>query len=112
MIAGMINNKKLNPIVTELLTTGRKRGISIVFIAQSCFKVSKDARLNSAHFFIMKIPNKGELQLIAADHSSDIGFKDFIKIYKKCTAQPYSILVDDTSLPSGNPLRFRKSILE
>ena len=82
----MINNKKLNPIVTELLTTDRKLDISIAFITQSCFKVPKDARLNSAHFLIMKIPNKGELREIAADHSSDIGFKDFIKIYKKCTA--------------------------
>ena len=86
MIADMINNKKLNPVETELLTMGRKLGISIASITQSCFKVPKDARLNSAHFFIMKIPNKGELREIAADHSSDIGFKDFIKIYKKCTA--------------------------
>ena len=54
----MINNKKLNPIVTELFTTGRKLNISIVFITQSYFKVPKDGRLNSTHFFIMKIPIK------------------------------------------------------
>ena len=58
MIADMINNKKLNPIVTELFIRGRKLNISIVFITQSYFKVPKDVRLNSTHFFIMKILNK------------------------------------------------------
>ena len=83
MIADMINNKRLNPIVTELFIRGRKVGISIAFITQSYFKVPKDVRLNSTHFFIMKIPNKRDLQQIALNHSSDIDFKDFIKIYKK-----------------------------
>ena len=50
MIADMINNKKLNSVVTELFIRGRKLNISIVFITQSYFKVPKDARLNSAHF--------------------------------------------------------------
>ena len=62
MIADMINNKKLDSTVTELFIRGRKRNISIVFITQSYFKVPKDVRLNSTHFFIMKIPNKRELQ--------------------------------------------------
>ena len=62
MIADMINNNKLNSIVTEFFIRGRKINISIVFIAQSYFKVPKDVRLNSTHFFIMKIPNKRELQ--------------------------------------------------
>ena len=57
MIADMINNKKLNPVVTELFIRGRKLNISIVFITQSYFKVPKDVRLNSTHFFILKIPN-------------------------------------------------------
>ena len=70
MIADMINNKKLNSIVTELFIRGRKLNISIVFITQSYFKVPKDVRLNSTHFFIMKILNKRELQQIALDHSS------------------------------------------
>ena len=61
MIADMINNNKLNPIVTEFFIRGRKLNISIVFITQSYFKVPKDVRLNSRHFFIMKIPNKREL---------------------------------------------------
>ena len=82
MIADMINNKKLNPTVTDLFIKGRKLNISIVFITPSYFKVPKDVRLNCTHFFIMKIPNKRELQQVALNHSSDIDFKDFIKIYK------------------------------
>ena len=108
IIADMINNNKLNPIVTELFIRGRKLNISIVFITQSYFKVPKDVRLNS---FIMKIPNKRELQQTALNHSSDIDFKDFIKIYKKYTKEPYSFLVNGTTLPSDDPLRFRKNLL-
>ena len=111
MIADMVNNKRLNPIVTELFIRGRKLNISIVFITQSYFKVPKDVRLNSTHFFIMKILNKRELQQIALNHSSDIDFKDFIKIFKKYTAESYSFLVNDTTLPSDDPLRFRKNFL-
>ena len=102
-IADMINNKKLNPIVAELLIRGRKLNISIAFITQSYFTVPKDVRLNSTQFFITKITNKGELQRIALNHSLDINFKDFMKIYKKCTAEPYSFSVNDTTLPSDNP---------
>ena len=65
MIADTINNKKLNSVVTELFIIGRKLHISLAFITQSYFKVPKDVRPNSTHFFIMKIPNKGELQQIA-----------------------------------------------
>ena len=111
MIADMINNKKLDSIVTELFIRGRKLNFSIVFITQSYFKVPKDVRLNSTHFFIMKIPNKRELQQIALNHSSDIDFKDSMKIYKKYTKEPNSFLVNDTTLPSDDPLRFRKNLL-
>ena len=90
---------------------GRKLNISIVFITESYIKVPKDFRRNSTHFFIMKIPNKRGLQQIALNHSSDIDFKDFIKIYKKYTAEPYSFLINDTTLPSDDPLRFRKNLL-
>ena len=112
MIADMINNKKLNPVVTESFIRGRKLNVSIVFITQSHFKVPKDVRLNSTHFFIMKIPNKRELQQISLNHSSDIDFKDFMKIYKKCTAESYSFLVNNTTLPSDDSLRFRKNLLK
>ena len=72
----------------------------------------KEVRVNSTHFFIMKIPNERELQQIALNYSSDIDFNGFIRIYKKCTAEPYSFLVNDTSLPSENPLRFRKNLFK
>ena len=111
MIADMINNNKLNPIVMELFIKGRKLNISIVFITQSYFKVPKDVRLNSTHFFVMKISNKRKLQQIALNHSSDIDFKNFMQIYKTCTTEPYSFLVNDTTLPSDDPLRFRKNLL-
>ena len=104
MIADMINNDKLNPIVTELFIRGSKLNISIVFITQSYFKVPKDVRLNHTHFFIMKI------QQTALNHSSDTDFKDFMNIYKKYTKEPYSFLVNDTTLPSDDPLRFRKNL--
>ena len=91
---------------------GRKIGVSIVFIIQSYFKVPKNVRSNSIHFFVMKIPNKTELQQVALNYSSDVDFQDFIKIYKKCTAEPYSFLVNDTTLPSDGPLRLRKNLLK
>ena len=80
MITDMINNKKLNSIVTELFLRGRKLNISLVFITQSYFKVPKDVRLNTTKFFIMKIPNKRELQQIPINHSSNIDFKEFINM--------------------------------
>ena len=110
MIADMINNKKLNSIVTELFIRGRKLNISLVFITQSYFKVPKDVRLNTTHFFILKIPTERELQQIAKNHSSDIDFKDFVRIYKKCMDKPFSFLVSDTTFASNDPLRFRKNL--
>ena len=110
MIADLINNKKLNAVVTELFIRSRKLNISLVFITESYFKVPKDVRLNFTHVFIMKIPNKTELQQIALNHSSDISSKDFFKIYKKYTAEPNYFLVNDPMLASGNPLRFRKNL--
>ena len=110
MIADMISNKKLNSIVTELFIICRKLNISLVFISQSYFKVPKDVRNNSTHIVIIKVLNKRELQQIAINHSSDIDYKYFIGIYRKCTDKPYSFLVIDTTLPSNNLLRFRKNL--
>ena len=59
----------------------------------------------------MKIPSKGELQQIVLNHSSDIDFKYFMRIYKKYTKEPYSFLVNDTTLPSDDRFRFRKNLL-
>ena len=74
--------KKLNPIVNELFIRGRKLDISFVFIAQSYFAVPKNIRLTSTHF-VLKIPNKKEVQQITFIHSSNIDFQDFIKVYCK-----------------------------
>ena len=110
IIADTIHNKRLNSIVTELFIRGRKLNISLVFITQSYFKLPKDVRLNTSHFFVAKIPNKREIQQIAKNHSSDISTKDFANIYRKCTDEPYSFFVNDTTLASNNPLRFRKNL--
>ena len=74
MIADMLSNKRLSPIITELFIRGRKMNIFLVFITESYFPVPKNIILNSTHYFVMKIPNKRELSQIAFNHSSDIGF--------------------------------------
>ena len=106
----MESNKKLSTIVTELFLRRRKLNVSLVFISQSYLEVHKTVKLNTTHF-IMKIPNKRKNQQIASNHSSDIGFKDFMKLYKDYTKEPYSFLVNDTTLSSDNLLRFRKNVL-
>ena len=108
----MLSNKKLNPIVTELFNRGRKLNISLVFITQSCFAVPKNIRLNSTHYSITKISNKRELHQIAFNHLSDIDFKGFMSLYKKCIVKPYSFIVINANLASDNPSCFRKSLLE
>ena len=110
MSADMINNKKLNSIITELYIRDRKLNIFLFFITQSYFKLPKDVKLNSTHFFIMKIPNKRELKQTALNHSSSFNSKHFMKIYKKYTAEPYSFLVNDATLASENSLKFRKNL--
>ena len=110
MIPDMINNKNLNSIFSELFIRGRKLNIAFLFITKSYFKVPKDVRLKTTHFFIAKTPNKRELQQIAIYHLSNTSTKDFANIYRKYTAEPYSFLVDDTTLPSNNPLKLRKNI--
>ena len=112
MIADIMTNKKFKAIIKELFIRCRKLNISLVFITQSYFKTPKDVRLNSTHYLIMRIHSKRELQNIAYDNSGDIDFKDFLKIYRNCTSEPYSFLTIDTTLPTSNPMRFRKNFLE
>ena len=108
MIADMLSDKKVNPIVTELSIRARKQNISLVFITQSYFAVPKDIRLNSTDYFIMKITNKQELKQTASHNSPDIDFQDFMNLYKKCTEKSYSFLVIDNTVASDNPLHFRR----
>ena len=109
MIADIISSKKFKAIIKELFIRCRKLNISIVFITQSYFRTPKDARLNSTHYVIMKIKSRKELQNIAQENSGDIDFKDFLKTYKDYTSEPYSCVISDTTVPSGNPMRFRKN---
>ena len=85
MIADLLSNKELTPIVTELFIRGKKRNIYFLFSAQSYFAVPKYIRLNSTYYFVMKIPNKTKLLQTAFNHSSDIDFQEFMNLYKKCT---------------------------
>ena len=98
MIAHMLNKKKINPLVTELFIRGRKLDIPLVFITKSYFAVPKNIKLNSTHYFVMKIANKKSFNNSHSNHSSDIDFEDFMNFYKKCTKKPYSFLVIDTTL--------------
>ena len=111
MIADIMTNKRFQSIIKELFIRCRKQNISLVFITQSYFSVPKDVRLNSTHYLIMKINNKRELQNIAINHSADIDYKDFMKIYRECTREPFNFLTIDTTLPASDPLRFRKNLL-
>ena len=83
--------------------------ISLVFITHSYFSVPKKVKLNSTHYLIMKIHNRRELQQIAINHSANIDYKDFLKIYRNCTKEPYSFLTIGTTLPANDPMRFRKN---
>ena len=79
---------------------------------QSYFSVPKDVRLNSTHYLIMKLNKKRELQNIAINHSTNIDYKDFMKIYKEFTKEPCNFLTIDAILPASDPLRFRKNLFD
>ena len=98
----MLSNTELNPIVTGLFIRGKKLNISFVFISHSCFAVSKNIRINSTRYSIMKIPSKRELQQTAFNISGIMNHEPFMNLYKKCTAKPHSFLVNDFTLASAN----------
>ena len=110
IIADIVTNKKFQSITKELFIRCWKFNISLVFITQSYFSVPKDIRLNSTHYLVMKINNKRELQNIAINHSGDIDYNDFMKIYRKCTREPFNFLTIDRTLPANDPLIFRKNL--
>ena len=89
MILNILNNKKLNPVVTDLFIRDRKLNICFSFLTQSYILVPKNTKLNFTHLFILKISNKRELQQTAFNHSSYIDINNFINLYKKCTAKLY-----------------------
>ena len=111
MIADIMTNKQFKAIIKESFIRCRKLNISLVLITQSYFSVPKDVRLNSTHYLIMKINNKRELENTKRSYSADIDYKDFVKIYRKCTKESFSFLIIDKTLPASDPLRFRKNLL-
>ena len=112
MIAEVKGNKKLQALIEELFTRCRKLNILFVFFTQSYFFVPKDIRLNTTHFFIMKINNRVELKYIATNPSGDIDYQDFKKIYRECTKVHIIFLTIDTTLPASDFLRFRKNLFD
>ena len=112
MIADIMTDKKFQVIIKELFIRCRKLNISLAFIKQSNFSAPKEVRLNSTHNLIMKVHNKRELKNIDVNHSADIDYKDFLKINRKCTKEPYYFLTIDTTLPANNSSRYRKNLLD
>ena len=98
MIADVDANKKWGLIVTELFVRGRKLNISLGFISQSYCKLPKTIRLYATHYFIVKIPNKREIQRIVSNHFSNIEFTEVMKFDKDYTKEPSLFLLNDTTL--------------
>ena len=105
MIADIMRSEKFNSIIKELFIRCRKLNISIVFITQSYFRTTKDARLNSTHYILMKIGSKKELKSIAEEKSGYLDYKDFLKIYNYCTKEPYSFMMIDTRPTATIPFK-------
>ena len=112
MILDIMTNKKFQTIIKELFIRCRKLNISFVFITQSYFSVPKNVRLNSTHYLIVKINNERKLQNIAINHSADIDYNDFMKVYRECTKEPINFLTIDTMLLASDHLRFRKNLFD
>ena len=89
MTPDVMTNKKFQTIIKKLIIRCRKLNISVVFITQSYFSVSKNVRLNSTHYLIMKINNSRELLNVGDNHSTNIDYQDFRKMYRKCTREPF-----------------------
>ena len=111
MIADIMTNKKFQQILEELFTRSRKINISLVFISKSYFFVPKNVRLNCMHYYIMKISNQIELSNIAQNHTSDIVYKDFLKMYCNYTKKTFDFFTIENTLPSDNSLKYHQNLL-
>ena len=96
MISHVMSDKKVQQILKDFFIRCQKLNISLCFLTQSYFSVPKDVRLNCTHNILFKLNNKRELQNIGINDSSDIDFRDFIKIYRYCTKEPFNFLTIDT----------------
>ena len=97
MISHVMSDKKAQQVLKELFIKCRKLNIGLCFLTQSYFSVPKDVRLNCTHFIIFKLNSKRGLQNMAINHSPDTNYKDFVKIYRDCTKEPYNFLTIDTT---------------
>ena len=107
MISHVMPNKKAQQVLKELFIRCKKLNISLCFLIQYYFSVLKDVRLNCTHYIIFKLNNKRKLQNIAINHSADIDYKDFVKIYRNCKKEPWNFLTIDTTQPIDK--RFKKN---
>ena len=112
MTSHVMSDEKAQQFLKNFFIRCRKLNISLcllvfVNISQSYFSVPKDARLNCIHYIIFKLNNKRELQNIAINHSADIDYKDFVKIYRDCTKESYDFLTIDTAQSVDK--RFKKN---
>ena len=105
MIADIEYNKFFKRIIKELFYRAHKINVSVVLITQSYFRALKDARLNSAHYILMKIGNKKELKIIAEEKSGNLDYKDFLKMYNYCTKEPYSFMEIDARPTATIPFK-------
>ena len=103
-------NEKFQAIIKALFIRCRKLNISLLFITQFYFSVPKNVRFKFDTSF-MKINNRKELQNIAINHSADIDYNDFVRIYRERTRKLYSFLTIDTTLPASDPLIFTENLL-
>ena len=92
-----MSDEKAQKLLKDLFIRCRKLNISLCLSTQSYFSVPKDVRLNCTHYILFKLYNKRKLQNIAINHSADIDYKDFIKIYRHCTREPFNFLTIDTT---------------
>ena len=92
-----MSDKKAQQVLKDLFIRCRKLNISLCFLTQSYFSVPKDVRLNCTHYITFKLNNKRELQSIAINHSADIDYKHFVKIYRRCVEKPFNFLTIDTT---------------
>ena len=99
MISNKMSNKKPQQVLKKLFIRCRKINISLCFLTQSYVSIPKDVRLNCTHYVIFKLNNNRELQNIAINHSADIDYKDFVKVYRDCTKEPYNFFFIDTTEP-------------
>ena len=113
MIADIMTNKQFQAaIIKELFIRCKKLNISLAFITEPYFSAPKRVRINSTYYLITNIHNKRKLKDITINHSPDIDYKDFLKVYKKCISELYSFLTIDITLPGYDLLRFRTTLFD